>query len=83
MSNASSNGLVAPGQEPEGEPSRSERSHLAMLSIFTTTFVALMGQGHAPSYALALSIVVCVGGSEILRRLPKPDDDDHGGPRWA
>lgn len=83
MNDATSNGLVVPGQDPEGDSSYGEGFHLGLLSIFTTTFVALVGQGQAPSHALAMSIVVCIGGSEILRRLPGRDDDDRGGPRWA
>ncbi|MEU5869895.1 hypothetical protein ABZ815_52665 [Nonomuraea sp. NPDC047529] len=83
MNNARLRSLSMPEEGPDDKPSQDPRFHLGMLSVLTTTFVALVGQGHDPSHALAMSIVVCVGGHEIIRRLPQHHDDGRGGPRWA
>ncbi|GLW11395.1 hypothetical protein Misp01_65230 [Microtetraspora sp. NBRC 13810] len=75
-------GLAAPRGEPDS-PRPGYEYRLGLFSIFTTTFVGLVGHGNDPHHALAMTIIVCAAGAEIIRRLPGPDDDDRGGPRWA
>lgn len=81
MSDSWRNGLAARGEESNPPPNPSFQ--LGMLSILTTTFVGLVGHGYAPGEALAASIIVCVGGAEIIRRLPSGGNDGPGGARWA
>lgn len=67
----------------ESDPPPNHPFQLGMLSIFTTTFVGLVGHGYPPPHALVASIIVCVGGAEIIRRIPGGGNNEPGGPRWA
>lgn len=81
MSNSQHGRLAMRGGESEPPPNPS--FHLGMLSIFTTTFVGLVGHGYSPGEALAVSAIVCIGGAEIIRLLPGGGNDEPGGPRCA
>lgn len=72
---------------PFGEPSRhlpdiggprDEVTALGVLAMFMTVFLALVGDGCPPRDALAITLALGMGGTEVARRMPGGRDETGG-----
>lgn len=77
MSDAWPGGLAV--DDDPGNPSCNRNQF--PLSVFAL-FIALIGQGVDVTEVFIVSMAICVGGAEIIRRFPR-DEDGRCRPRWA
>ena len=70
-----------PGGLPPNVRERQDLMSLGALTMIITVFLALVGQGCPPREALAVTLALGLGGTEVIKRLRYGRDGDSRGRR--